>query len=102
MALDGIQLETAEDMQGKQKGDKIAIAIRPERLHFITETKMANMFDCQIENITFLGSVVRIQLLMGTAKFNMDTFNNPFLELPKIGDKVQIGCSWEAVLVLKA
>jgi hypothetical protein len=30
----------------------------------------------------------------------MDTFNNPFLELPKIGDKDQVTCSKEAVLVL--
>jgi len=30
----------------------------------------------------------------------MDTFNNPFLELPKIGDKTQITFSAEAVLVL--
>jgi hypothetical protein len=31
----------------------------------------------------------------------MDTFNNPFLELPKIGAKEQVTCSREAVLVLK-
>jgi hypothetical protein len=32
----------------------------------------------------------------------MDTFNNPFLELPKIGATDQITCSREAVLVLKS
>jgi hypothetical protein len=32
----------------------------------------------------------------------MDEFNNPFLELPKIGDKQQITFSREAVLVLKS
>ena len=57
--------------------------------------------DCTIENITFLGSVVRIQVLVGNNRFYMDTFNNPFLELPKIGDKAQVTCSREAVLVLK-
>jgi hypothetical protein len=30
----------------------------------------------------------------------MDTFNNPFLELPKIGDHTKITFSREAVLVL--
>jgi putative spermidine/putrescine transport system ATP-binding protein len=58
------------------------------------------MLDCTIENITFLGSVVRIQVKIGSTKFNMDTFNNPFLELPKIGDKDRVTCSKEAVLVL--
>ena len=56
--------------------------------------------DCTIETITFLGSVVRVQIMIGQTKFNMDTFNNPFLELPKVGSKEQVTCSREAVLVL--
>jgi hypothetical protein len=32
----------------------------------------------------------------------MDTFNNPFLELPKLGSRAQISCSREAVLVLNS
>ena len=101
LRIDGIQLESAEDLTGKQKGDKVTIAIRPERFNFIAQERKANVIDCQIDNITFLGSVVRIQLLIGSNRFYMDTFNNPFLELPKIGDKAQITCSREAVLVLK-
>ncbi|HEX7621695.1 MAG TPA: ABC transporter ATP-binding protein [Anaerolineales bacterium] len=101
LQMEGIQLETAEGLDGKQKGDKVSIAIRPERFNFIAQERKANILDCKIENITFLGSVVRIQVLIGTTRFNMDTFNNPFLELPKIGDKAQITCSREAVLVLK-
>jgi len=78
----------------------VTIAIRPERFSFAAEQKKANILDAVIENITFLGSIVRIQVAVGSIKFHMDTFNNPFLELPKIGDKVQITCSREAVLVL--
>ena len=58
------------------------------------------MLDAVIENITFLGSIVRIQVKVANTEFDMDTFNNPFLELPKIGDQAQITCSREAVLVL--
>ena len=101
LRMDGITLESAEGVNDRSKGDKIKIAIRPERLNFVAVEKKANVMDCTIENITFLGSVVRIQVKIGNAKFNMDTFNNPFLELPKIGDKDQVTCSREAVLVLK-
>jgi hypothetical protein len=38
---------------------------------------------------------------VGQYNLFMDTFNNPFLELPKIGDNVQVTCSQEAVLVVK-
>ena len=44
-----------------RKGDKVRIAIRPERFSFASDGKKANVVDCRIENITFLGSVVRIQ-----------------------------------------
>jgi putative spermidine/putrescine transport system ATP-binding protein len=101
LRIDGVQLESAEKLEGKQNGDKVTIAIRPERFNFIAQERKANVLDCQIENITFLGAVVRIQVKVGGTRFNMDTFNNPFLELPKIGDAGQISCSREAVLVLK-
>lgn len=98
--VDGVQFITASDIKSRKKGDAIRISVRPERFGFAEDIKKDNVLDCSIENITFLGSVVRIQVKIGNAKFNMDTFNNPFLELPKIGDKSQVTCSKEAVLVL--
>jgi putative spermidine/putrescine transport system ATP-binding protein len=101
LKIDGVQLQAAEGLDGNHKGDQVTIAIRPERFNFVSQEKKANILDCIIENITFLGSVVRIQVVVGSNRFYMDTFNNPFLELPKIGDKDQVTCSREAVLVLK-
>jgi putative spermidine/putrescine transport system ATP-binding protein len=102
LQIDGIQLQVAEGLVGKQKGDKVTIAIRPESLNFVGQDKEANILDGKIENITFLGSVVRIQVAIGSNRFYMDTFNRPFLALPKVGDKNQITCSREAVMVLKS
>ncbi len=93
-------LSADDDLKNKKKGDKALLSIRPERFSFASEQKKDNVLDCVIENITFLGSIVRIQVKIGDAKFYMDTFNNPFLELPKIGDRSQVTCSKEAVLVL--
>ncbi len=100
LAMDGVLFKTAEGTKGRKVGDKVKIAIRPERFSFAAEQRKANVVDAIIENITFLGSVVRIQVKIGATKFNMDTFNNPYLELPKIGSKDQVTCSKEAVLVL--
>jgi putative spermidine/putrescine transport system ATP-binding protein len=98
--MDGVQLVSAAKMDGLRKGDKVRIAIRPERFSFASEAKKANVLDCQIENITFLGSVVRVHILIGKTKFTMDTFNYPSLALPQIGDTNQVTCSKEAVLIL--
>lgn len=100
LRLDGIQLQAAKGLEGSRAGDKVMVAIRPERFSFASEQKKANVIDSVIENITFLGSIVRVQVVTNDTKFYMDTFNNPFLELPKIGDQTQITCSREAVLVL--
>jgi putative spermidine/putrescine transport system ATP-binding protein len=100
LSMNGIKFVSAEDLKARHKGEKVRISIRPERFDFATEIQKDNMLDCTIENITFLGSVVRIQVKIGGTKFNMDTFNNPFLELPKLGEKGQVTCSKEAVLVL--
>jgi putative spermidine/putrescine transport system ATP-binding protein len=100
LSMDGVELQSAEKMEGMQKGDKVLIAIRPERFSFAVDGKKANVLDCRIENITFLGSVVRIRVKIGETKFNMDTFNNPFLALPEIGSMDEVTCSKEAVLIL--
>ncbi len=100
LRMNGVELQAAEDAELKQKGQKVLVAIRPERLNFVATEKKANVLDCTIENVTFLGSIVRVQVSIGSNKLFMDTFNNPFLELPKLGSKDQITCSREAVLVL--
>ncbi len=100
LSLDGIQLVTAAKTDGYRRGDKVRIAIRPERLGLASILEKANIVDGSIENITFLGSVVRIQVKIGNTNFNMDTFNNPFLGIPEVGDKAKITCSKEAILIL--
>jgi putative spermidine/putrescine transport system ATP-binding protein len=101
LKLDGQQVQTAESLGEYHAGDQVVVAIRPERLSFTTEGVKPNVLDCTIENITFLGAIVRITVKVGQYNLFMDTFNNPFLELPKIGDRAQITCSREAVLVVK-
>lgn len=100
LRIEGQIIQAAHGLEDRRNGDKVMIAIRPERFSFVGEERKANVLDCTIENITFLGSIVRIQVQLGNTMFYMDTFNNPYLELPRIGEKVQITCSRQAVLIL--
>lgn len=100
LSMDGVKFLSAAKMDGLQPGDKVRMAIRPERFSFASEVKKPNIVDARIENITFLGSVVRLSILIGNQRFNMDTFNYPSLELPKIGTTEPVTCSKEAVLIL--
>jgi putative spermidine/putrescine transport system ATP-binding protein len=100
LVVSGQQIRTAQKLASVRSGEKTMISLRPERLSFASDEKKANVLDCAVENITFLGSIVRIQVRAGDNALYMDTFNNPFLALPKIGTKTQVTFSAEAVLVL--
>ncbi len=100
LRLEGQQIQTLESLDGVKANDKVLTAIRPERISFLADGEKANLMEGVIQSITFLGSIVRIQFQVGNAEFHMDTFNNPQLDLPKIGDKVQVTFSRRAVLVL--
>ena len=98
--LDGQNLVAARLPATARNGDRMLVAIRPEQFSFASDEKRTNLLEGKVENITFLGSIVRIHVNLGRVRLVMDTFNNPHLELPAIGDKTWISCSSEAVLVL--
>jgi putative spermidine/putrescine transport system ATP-binding protein len=100
LQVEGQNIETSQVDGGLNEKDRVMIAIRPERISFASEGMKPNVLDCTVSNITFLGSIVRIQAALGDATFNMDTFNRPSLEVPRIGDQVKVTFSREAVLVL--
>lgn len=100
LRFEGQQVQTSVNLEHLRAGEKIMVAIRPERLSFANQERKANILKGKIKNITFLGSIVRIQVAIGSTNFYMDTFNNPYLTLPKIGDDTEITCSAEAVLAL--
>jgi putative spermidine/putrescine transport system ATP-binding protein len=101
LVVDGQEVLAASNLDGAQPGENVSVSIRPERISFNGETQKANVIEATLDSISFLGSIVRIQVRTGANVFYMDTFNNPFLELPKIGDKIKITFSKEAVLVLR-
>ncbi len=101
LTVDGQQISSAQPLEGVHVGERVSVSIRPERISLYSDAQKPNVLDCTVENIGFLGSIVRIQVRTGENVFYADTFNNPFLELPKVGDKTKVTFSKEAVLVLK-
>ena len=69
LRLEGEQIQAGEGLDGKRAGEKVRIAIRPSASTFASEERKDNVLDCTIENITFLGSIVRVQVAVGSQKF---------------------------------
>jgi putative spermidine/putrescine transport system ATP-binding protein len=99
LIIEGQKIFTAGRLES-QKGDAIKIALRPEIISLKSEDPQRNQLAAVVDNVTFLGSIVRIQVKIGAHHLFFDTFNNPNLMPPKIGDKVTLYFQREACLVL--
>jgi putative spermidine/putrescine transport system ATP-binding protein len=96
----GQVLRTARPLNGAVKDSQVTLALRPELLSLTPTAAGDNQLVGRVETITFLGAVVRIQVRLGDTLLNVDTFNNPHLSLPALGEEVKVSFSPEAVLVL--
>ena len=102
LQLEGRTFKTTQTTELGNNGDRVMIAIRPERLSLTAEAVEGNVLEATVENITFLGAIVRIQVSIDNVILNIDTFNNPFINLPEIKQKVRVAFPEEAVMVLKS
>jgi putative spermidine/putrescine transport system ATP-binding protein len=103
-AKGSLSLEGQEFSAGKPvdaaNGDTILVALRPEIISLQSEDGQLNHFTSVIENIAFLGSIVRIMIKVGKYNIVFDNLNNPHLILPKVGDTITVHFPDEACLVL--
>ena len=96
--IDGQTITLAQAISGASNGAPVTVALRPEALSL--EDVGGNQMTGRVENISFLGSIVRIHIRLQEALLSLDEFNNPHLTLPAIGATVTIHFSPEAGLVL--
>ncbi|MGZ9161265.1 MAG: TOBE domain-containing protein, partial [Candidatus Limnocylindrales bacterium] len=101
----GHSVRTGSTLTGA-RGDEVMVAIRPEMIT-LANTGLAapagtNRIPATVEDVAFLGSVVRFRVAVGAeaTTINVDTFNNPNLEVPASGSPVSLDFPPEACLVL--
>ncbi len=100
LRVDGQEVFTAKPVEQASNRDTIQLALRPELISMDHNGDDCNHFDVSVEQITFLGSIVRIQVRIDREQLFFDTFNNPNLVLPQPGEAVTVYFPREACLVL--
>jgi putative spermidine/putrescine transport system ATP-binding protein len=101
LEVDGQEIRAAGGIVGKSRGDFVSIALRPEIISLDSASGQANRLRGAVEDITFLGSIVRIRVRFESNSVHFDTFNNPHLTLPQHGQQVTVAFPPEACLVLE-
>lgn len=104
LEIDGQPVYTIKSLEAATNGSQLAVAVRPEMISVAhsDDATAPNQLRGTVEDVMFLGSVVRIRLSMAENKIFFDTFNNPHLETPQLGQSLTVKFAREAVLTLDA
>jgi putative spermidine/putrescine transport system ATP-binding protein len=98
VAIDGQEITTVRGVVDAAKGDVRPVALRPEAV--VLNGNGSNRLNGAIDEVSFLGAVVRIRVRFRDSAISLDTFNSPNAPPPKQGDKVVVSFAPEDVLVL--
>jgi putative spermidine/putrescine transport system ATP-binding protein len=116
IVIDGQEVFASKPVTHAQAGEACAVALRPEAatLHrselqeaakiassFAQESGPRNRMQGTIEEVSFLGSVVRIRVRFKDNAISLDTFNNPNATPPARGAQVTVTFGREDLLVLE-
>jgi putative spermidine/putrescine transport system ATP-binding protein len=100
LEIEGQRIRAAKAVAASS-GATVSVALRPESIE-LGENGGTNRFHGPLQDISFLGSIVRMRMGLGndSTSLSLDAFNDPNLELPPVGDQVTVSFPPEACLVL--
>jgi putative spermidine/putrescine transport system ATP-binding protein len=100
--IDGQPISSARAIPDSQTGQIRSVALRPEAVTLKTgEGGAGNQVRGTIEEVHFLGAVVRIRVRFKEQVISLDTFNNPSAPPPDRGQAVTVQFAREDLLVLE-
>jgi len=102
IAVDGQEIRAVRGVVDGAAGDVRAVALRPEAIVLNGEGGDRNQIKGTIDEVNFLGAVVRIRVRIAENSVSLDTFNSPTAPPPKRGDQVTLSFAPEDVLMLEA
>ena len=102
ITVDGLEV-SAQPIPHATAGQMIRVALRPEiiSLNGASQPADANHVNGVVESITFLGSIVRVQVRVGKQSLLIDEFNRPDLRVPQVGQLTALSFPRTACLVLE-
>ena len=100
LTVDDQPIATATPLSDAAPGQFRSVALRPEAVWLTAGVADGNALQGTVEEVSFLGSVVRIRVRFGENAVSLDTFNKPTVAPPGRGTRVTVGFARESLLVL--
>jgi putative spermidine/putrescine transport system ATP-binding protein len=83
-----------------KRGDTVTLALRPEAIRLGRAEGREVVLPAVIDEVHFLGSVIRVRARVGDAMVALDTFNRPDQPPPPIGSAAEISFAARDVIYL--
>jgi putative spermidine/putrescine transport system ATP-binding protein len=99
--VEGATVFAAGPIAGATAEESRTLALRPEALQLGPAVEGANALNGVVEDVSFLGAVVRLKIRIGRSIVLADAFNAGGLAPPQPGETVEIGFSREDAIVLE-
>ncbi len=99
--IDGQRATTRRKLNGAKPGDLCAMALRPEALRLGVGGDDRNTLAGVIEDVAFLGAVVRVRVRLERAAIIVDTFNSGADDLPARGEPISVNFGRDDLIPLQ-
>jgi putative spermidine/putrescine transport system ATP-binding protein len=78
----------------------VTLALRPEAISLEASPARNSKVEVIVQDVHFLGSVIRTRVMLGGNQLSFDSFNSPAVRPPQHGDKITVHFSAQDLLVL--
>jgi putative spermidine/putrescine transport system ATP-binding protein len=102
LSIEGQTVRTAKPITTARAGESVTLALRPEGIDLGPGVETENHLVGAVQDVNFLGSIVRIRVRIGETTIALDAFNEPHLAPPAVGEQVTLSFPPEACFVLGA
>ncbi len=100
LSIDGRDVTTSHGFTAKA-GEKVSVALRPEAATLGWTNDGRNHMAGTVEEVAFLGSVVRVRVRFEHQTISLDTFNDPANPPPLRGATVAVAFKPEDLIILE-
>jgi putative spermidine/putrescine transport system ATP-binding protein len=109
LSIGGQEVRTSKQIVDVGADARVTLAVRPEGIDLGEGPEGRNRLRGHVEDINFLGSIVRLRIALSDSSAGtvpttlaLDTFNEPHLTLPAVGEQITVSFPPEACFVLAA
>jgi putative spermidine/putrescine transport system ATP-binding protein len=101
VTLAGRELVMPEPLAARA-GEMVGLALRPEQVHLGRVPGSDVVLPARIDEVAFLGSVIRLRVTAAGTQVALDTFNRPDTPPPPIGATAEVSFAARDMIVLRA